>query len=71
MGGIVFSLPFKTLFIHPLILYFMEILSVMLVAYFCLFLVFAYTERRTIIRNLSDSKKRIEKSNFQDFNNFF
>ncbi len=50
----------------------MELLSVMLISYFCLFLVFAYTERHTIIKNLSDSKKRYwDRNNFQDYNNFF
>jgi hypothetical protein len=62
----------QNLFFNFLILNFMELLSVMLISYFFLFLVFAYTERHTIFKNLSDSKKRYwDKNNFQDHNNFF
>ena len=50
----------------------MELLTVMLVGYFCLFLVFAFTQRKQIYRNYSDTKKRFfDKTDFHDHNTFF
>ena len=50
----------------------MGLLTVMLVSYFCLFLVFAFTQRETIYRNYKDTKQRFwSKNDFQDHNTFF
>lgn len=50
----------------------MHLLTVMLCAYFALFCVFAWTQRSTIYRNYSDTKKRFwDKNDFQDNNYFF
>jgi hypothetical protein len=50
----------------------MGLLTVMLVSYFCLFLVFAFTQRETIYRNYKDTKERFwNSSDFQDPKQFF